>query len=319
MKFDCLLEKITYKKIAVVMTGLFLISLLPILYCSFFDYATGDDLWEGAVAHRVLVNQGTIKEFVTAIYEWAKVDYIGWEGNWSSIILWCLEPSIWGEKVYCITPWIALITLGGGITYILVYYLKKQLACNSSFLIIVSVLSCFLTIQYMPNIRCGIFWYTGMINYVVPYGLSLISFVWIDKFLETGLKRYYVYITLFYTYLGGAGYIPIVFAFEVLICFIVINILSRDHKKAIRAQWLLLPFFLLIAGFIFSAVSPGNAVRGGENYYFSIKRIFITILESVRQGFRGIIHWFLFARPLILGIPLLSLATWEQVDITKVK
>ena len=103
--------KLTYKKIAIVMLVLFFISLLPILYCSFFDYATGDDLWEGAAAHRVLVENGSVKEFFEAVFEWAKVDYLGWEGNWSSIILWCLEPSIWGEKVYCITPWIAIIAL----------------------------------------------------------------------------------------------------------------------------------------------------------------------------------------------------------------
>ena len=141
MKFQAICKKITYRKIALAMLGLFLISLLPILYCSFFDYANGDDLWEGAAAYRVLVNNGTLKDFLTAVFQWAKVDYFGWEGNWSSIILWCLEPSIWGEKVYCITPWIALFSLCGGTTYFLTHYLRKYVAADSSFGIIVSHLT----------------------------------------------------------------------------------------------------------------------------------------------------------------------------------
>ena len=50
MKDRVLLEKMSYKKIALILLGLFLVTLLPIIYCSFFNYANGDDLWEGAAA-----------------------------------------------------------------------------------------------------------------------------------------------------------------------------------------------------------------------------------------------------------------------------
>lgn len=309
------LRKITYKKIAITMVVLFLISLLPILYCSFFDYATGDDLWEGAAAYRVLVNNGSVKEFFKAIFEWAKGDYISWEGNWSSIILWCLEPSIWGEKVYCITPWIALISICGGTFYFLFYYLSKYLACSSSFTLMISVIISFLSVQYMPNVRNGIFWYTGMVNYIVPYGLCLISFVWFDKFIETGKKSYCVWASFVFAYLGGAGYTPIVLAFEIAFLFIVFKIYMYRNLKLIRVYWLILPLVLLTVGFIFSAISPGNAVRGGDSYYFSMMRIWTTILGCIKQGTLGGINWFLSVRPLFLLIPILMIAVWEQVDI----
>ena len=256
------IEKITYKKIAIFLATLFFISLLPILYCSFFDYATGDDLWEGAAAYRVLVNHGSIKDFFTAVFQWAKVDYFAWEGNWTSIFLWCIEPSNWGEKVYCITPWIALMFLCGGTAYFLVYFLKKYLEGSRFFLIIVSVIACFFSVQYMPYPRSGIYWYTGMINYVVPYGLCLLAFVWIDKFVEMGKKRYCLWVSLLYVYIGGAGYTPVVLAFEVLCLFILICLFRRDKTKTFRAFWLFFPLLLLTASFIFSAISPGYAVRG---------------------------------------------------------
>lgn len=319
MKFQAICKKITYRKIALAMLGLFLISLLPILYCSFFDYANGDDLWEGAAAYRVLVNNGTLKDFLTAVFQWAKVDYFGWEGNWSSIILWCLEPSIWGEKVYCITPWIALFALCGGTTYFLNHYCRKYVAADSCFGIIVSVIACFFSVQYMPNIRCGIFWYTGMVNYVVPYGLCLASFAWIDKFIEKGKKRYLVYTALTFAYLGGAGYTPIVLAFEILLFIILVNLIGHNYAQRKRTLWLLLPLALLTIGFIFSAISPGNAVRGGDSYYFGVERVLRTILESIKQGFFGAINWFISVRPLFLAAPLLFIVTWEKIDLAKIK
>lgn len=313
------LRKITYKKIAIFLLILFGLSLLPICYCSFFDYATGDDLWEGAAAYRVLANHGSVKDFFSAVFEWAKGDYLGWEGNWSSIILWSLEPSIWGEKVYCITPWVALIFLCGGTIYFLRHFLKKYLEGSQTFLVIVSVMACFFSVQYMPYPRGGIYWYTGMVNYVVPYGLCLMAFVWIDKFIETEKKRYCIWTALVFSYVGGAGYTPVVLAFEVLSLFILMYLLGHDKTKAFRSLWLLLPLFLLIVGFIFSAISPGNAVRGGESYYFGVKRALLTILESIKQGFGGGINWFITVRPLFLTAPLLFIVTWEEADIAKVK
>lgn len=319
MKSHLSWEKISYKKIALTMLGLFFVSLIPVIYCSFFDYATGDDLWEGAAAYRVLVNNGTIKEFITAVYEWAKGDYLGWEGNWSSIILWCLEPSIWGEKVYCITPWIALVFLCGGIGYFLFHYLKKYLSDNWEFLIIVSVIVCFFSVQYMPSIGSGIFWYAAMVNYVVPYGLCLAAFVWMDKFLEKGKKSHLIMTSIVFLYVGGAGYTPVVLAFLVSVVIIIIHACSHETQKKRRAYWLFLPLLLLSISFAFSAMSPGNAIRGGDNYYFSIGKVAVTVLEAVKQGFFGGIKWFFTVRPLILSFPILIIVTWEKVDIDQAR
>lgn len=313
------MKKATFDKIAWFMVICFIISLLPVLYCSLFDYASGDDLWEGAAAYRVLAEHGTIKEFFSEIYRWAKTDYNAWEGNWSSIILWCLEPSIWGEKVYCITPWIALFSLCGGSIYFLFHYLKKYLTGNTAFLIIISVIVCFFSVQYMPYIRGGIFWYTGMINYTFPYGLCLASFVWMDKFIKTGKKCYLIFTSVFFAYLGGSGYITIVLAFE-LLCFIILsNMFWQKNEQKFRPLWLLIPLILLITGFIFSAISPGNAARGGEEYYLGFTKIFMTIFESIKQGFLGGVGWFISVRPLVLTMPLIFITTWELIDVNKIK
>lgn len=311
-------EKIDYRKIEMIMAILFFLSLIPIMYCSFFNYATGDDLWEGAVAKQVIANGGDIKEFVQAIWNWAKVDYYGWEGNWSSIILWCLEPSIWGEKVYHITAWIALVSICGGSYYFFRYYLKKYFNAPGNLINITAIIVCFYCIQYMPYVRSGIFWYTGMINYVLPFGLCLASFVWADKFLVSGKKRWLTGVSIIFAYLGGAGYPPIILAFEIMI---LISFVFMIQNKGLykRGLFLLIPVFLLVAGFVFSAFSPGNAVRGGETYYFSVQRVVETLMQCLIQGCGGIIDTFVRVRPLFLMVPILSIATWELVDVNNIE
>lgn len=319
MKDRVLLEKMSYKKIALILLGLFLVTLLPIIYCSFFNYANGDDLWEGAAAYRVLAEGGTVKDFFIAIRDWFIVDYYGWEGNWSSIILWLIPPNIWGEKVYCITAWIALFHLCGSIIYFGSYYMQKFLNANRLYQAIVSILVCFFVIQYMPSIKNGVFWYTGMINYTVPFSLCIMSFVWIDKYMNIGYFRYLVLTTIIFMYLGGAGYTPIVLAFEVFLLFMMLYLLKGEFRRKKRMWGVFIPFVLLIVGFVISALSPGNAIRGGDSYFLDIPRIFTTVTECLRRGFVGIFEWFLTVRPLILIIPLLVILTWEQIDIKQTK
>jgi len=78
--------------------------MIPIIYCTLFNYATGDDLWEGSSLRRVIVAGGSFADAWAAFSDRFRMDYFGWEGNWSSIILWCIEPSIWGRNFISFQP-----------------------------------------------------------------------------------------------------------------------------------------------------------------------------------------------------------------------
>lgn len=56
----------------------------------------------------VLVGNGSILDALTAVFDEIRQIYYGWQGTWSSVFMFCFEPSIWGEKFYVITPWIGL-------------------------------------------------------------------------------------------------------------------------------------------------------------------------------------------------------------------
>lgn len=310
----------TYRNIAILICTITVITILPLLYCSFFDYATGDDLYEGAAAHQAIIQNLGFSGFCDAIRKQFISDYYGWEGNWSSIILWCLEPSIWGEKWYCITPWIGLGALCGGTGYFLRHITKKYFSMPRSCFWCIYPLIVLFSVQFMPYPRGGLFWYTGMINYTFPYGLVLASLVWLDKYLESGKARYIIGPSLVMAYLGGSGYLPIVLAFECMFLLLVYCLLFQ--KKTIyskRALYVLIPVVLLVTGFIISAISPGNAARGGDDYGFSVSRAIMTILRSLWLGLKQIPINFLQIRSLFM-LPLITvIAAWRLIDLSESK
>ena len=94
------------------------------------------------------------------------------------------------------------------------------------------------------------------------------------------------------TYLGGAGYPPLVLA-AVWMLFLMIGAFAglvrepdKDQRISRRRNALLLiPFVLEMIGFIISAAAPGNKVRGGEDFGFSVSRVFSTLgLAMTAQG-----------------------------------
>ncbi len=285
MKTKIKMEKVfSYKILSWGMLVLFLLSLLPILYCSFFDYATGDDLWEGAVAYRVLQQGGSLRELFSAVFSWMKTDYLGWQGNWSSTFLWCFSPNVFGEKAYCITPWIGLVSICAGHWYCFWYFNEKYIGLRKEMFLFLYSLITLLAVQYMPYIRGGIFWYSAMINYTFPYGLTMAIFVWIDKFLNSKKYRYLVFLALAFSFLGGSGYLAIVLNFEIMALVIVYQIMKTDRCKRKKALLLGVPFILLLIGFVVSAMSPGNAIRGGEEYGFDMSTVILTLKECIIQG-----------------------------------
>ncbi len=285
---------------------LLIVTIVPIFYFSFFDYATGDDLGYGAAARQALLRGDGIVGVVDAACNNVRSYWHSWQGTWASVFLFSVEPSIWGERVYIITAWIALLCIIGGTAYFADVLLNKLLGEKDGLIkrtLIVSVL--LLGIQYIPSIRGGIYWYTSVSHYIIPYGLCLAMMGWSIRWLDTGLKRYFVGILLIMTYLGGAGYPELVLGaawtgFLVAYGYIRAIVSKKEASKEARVEnqnsekhirrinMLLIPFALEMIGFVISAIAPGNKNRGGDDFGFSIVRVGTTIASSVADAAVGI-------------------------------
>ena len=95
------------------------ISILPFVYLSFFDYANGDDFNYGWMTHQAWLSAGSILAVLQSACAVVRNTWYSWQGTWSSVFLFSLQPGIWNEKAYGLTVWIALFCIMGGSYYFL--------------------------------------------------------------------------------------------------------------------------------------------------------------------------------------------------------
>ena len=125
---------------------------------------------------------------------------------------------------------------------------------------------------------------------------------WALMYLHTGKTGYLIGMFVSTAYMGGAGYPEVVITGLGLFFICVWGCISDDASSGRRAGALRLifPMVLVAAGFILSAAAPGNAIRGGEDYGFSLGRVAEVFTGSFASGVTGYLKYYLTVRPLIL-------------------
>ena len=288
---------------AVISVALFVLTLIPIILIAPFGHATGDDLGYGAHVMQALRDGTGIAGALSNIAGEIVSKWYTWQGTWASIFLFCIEPSVFGERLYTIVPLLAVAMFCIGTGYFLYHFLTRVMRISrSAFVTIFSLLS-ILAIQYMPYMRGGIFWYTSVAHYLIPYCAAMVSAVFADRFLQTGQNKYLAGMCLLMAYLGGASYPAIVLSLELTLLLILYA--AADGRMSRRCLLILLPLALMLAGFAVSAAAPGNKVRGGEGFGSrGAAGIVMVIVNSIKVcAVRGA-GYFLRARPLILLLPI---------------
>ena len=314
-KANLICASIKGKWVAGISLGLYILSLLPILYLSFFSYATGDDLGKGWRAHRVFVERRGILAFVQAVSEEMHAEYMGREGTWFSNMVLAVPPNVFHERLYTITAWISVISLMAGTFYFLKLVIEKILGLSRNVTISLLSLVCFVSIQYIPYIRGGVFWYTGVMHYQAPYCFALISIYLLYVWLTEGKRSTLAGLFLCMFYIGGSHYQAMVISFFLyFILLVAFWFINRENKASNKpVVWAVGPLLVGIIGFIVCALAPGNNVRAmedGSTMDFSVLRVVATLGKCVASLGKDIVSYFLGKRLLLVMFPLVFLIAW---------
>lgn len=280
---------------------LFALSLIPIVVVAPYVRSTGDDLNYSRFVHHTLENGGNIIDVMRTVWEMVQSTWGTWQGTWSSVALFSLQPGIWGNEWYPLTILIALICIVTG-TWYLLHSMLRLLGVRGAGRWSVAFLAAIVMIQYMPNMKCGIFWWTSVAHYIIAYGITMMCMGWSLRWMEAGRTRYLVGMIIGMSYLGGAGYPEVVLGAVWFFLVIVPMMIVGDRARRKRALILLIPFALEMNGFAISAVAPGNKNRGGEDFGFSMSRVISTLMGCVADGITGTVQDMVRAR---LYLPLL--------------
>ncbi len=290
-----------------------LLSFVPVLYCGMFNYASADDFSKSYTVHNVLLDGGTVLDAVWASVLAAASVWQIWEGTWASNFFLAFQPSIWGEHAYAVTVPLCMLYTFAGTGYFLWELLRVRMHLPKKAFWILFWMQAFLFLQFMPYIRGGMFWYTGMAHYVMPMCFTLLMAAWMLKWGRTGCKRYCVYMLLDGIYLGGSHYQHILLVLLVLLTgFFWSVFIDRTNRKRMLFLWL--PIAEILAGLYVCIRSPGNLVRGGEGFGVNAQVILEMPLSCMAAAARHGAEYFRQVPLLIPFCVIAFLAGWKYVD-----
>lgn len=273
------------KNITLISIMIFIIMMLPILYLTSVNRATGDDYGYAVSTRAAWTSTHSLVEVGRAMCQTVKSFYGGWQGTWFSIALFSLQPEVFHDGAYVIVAALMLLLWIAS-----TFYLFRQLLCvNMGFgkwgCLLITVCFLAVSIEFIPSTRSSVFWYNGCAHYMIPFAMCQVLTVWLLRYCTEYRKSSLAGIILFMTLLGGSNYQAALFA---LIAAFYIGtatwILTRDK----RIYTLCIPVSFELVGLFISFMSPGNKSRGGEDFGFSIPRAIKTIGRSFFYGIRDI-------------------------------
>jgi len=148
-------------RIAFLAVLLYLISLIPIFLFSSYCHPLADDFTYGLLVHRAVVSGGGIPEILSAAAETVRDYYFTWQGTFSAIFLFALQPGAFSESAYFLTPFIIIGCLSLS-TFVLMHFVYcRLLGGKSSQAVILSALTLLLSVQMVTNQAQAFYWFNG--------------------------------------------------------------------------------------------------------------------------------------------------------------
>lgn len=289
-------KKLTIIKIVSQMEILFfLLLLLPIFYLSFVNRASGDDYGYGTYTRAAWMGSHSLVAVGRAVWQTIRQFYYGWQGTWFSIFVFSLQPEVFHDDAYVIVAFLMLFLWIGSTLYLFWQILCRNMKLDKWSYLLVTVCFLIISIEFIPSYKSSIFWFNGCAHYMLPFAMCQMVAAWLLRYVEAYQVRYLIGIVVFMTLLGGSNYLAALFA---LIVTFYVGIAVWMLKRDKRILALLLPVFTELVGLVISMRAPGNRVRGGEDFGFSIRKCIETIGYSFRKGI-GDIGTYCRERPMI--------------------
>lgn len=230
---------------------------LPLLALAPCAVPAADDYSYGTQTHRAWQESGSVPAAVAAAGRTAVRTWHGWQGTFSAVFLMALQPAVFGERLYAITPYLMLASLFAGVFSLCLVLYGEVFRLGRESAATVAAVICGLCAALIPSAVQGLFWYNGAVYYVLFYGLWLIACALGIRVVRRGGALRTALLLLLAIVLGGGNYVTALSCAVVGIAAMLLMLLQRTPGR----KRLLLPLAVFLAAFALSVAAPGNAVR----------------------------------------------------------
>lgn len=296
--------------------ALLILICIPLFVVTRYAYMYSDDLRYGAVTHHAIVNGQPWRIFGLAAKQAAEI-YRTWQGSFSAVFLFALQPGIWGEQYYQLGIYIVIacmIFLQAALIRRLQGKGTARLA-PADFVGFCSLL-CLVQIFYMPYPDDCFYWFNGGLYYIVFYCLQLLLLSEIlvllrfPKHLDTKKRLFFAWM-LCLTVIVGGGNLATGLSTALALCLIAAALFFMKNRHRFRV---LAVTVVYLAAFAVNIAAPGNAVRGQEAGYHLMSPV-ATVFVAMWHCLTNIYSWTDLKMWLILltAAPIL----WKMASVIK--
>ena len=267
----------TPKNLAVLLSIVYVISLIPLLWIAQYNYPSADDYSIGSQCHQVWEVSHSVFQVIWAGIVRTVDDWFHWMGYFTSNFLMAIPPSTFGERFYVLTTWIILGMLSASTMYLLHVIFVRVFKGDKYTSHCISMITLFITIQCMVGRTEAFYWYSGAANYMLLHSMSLFFYgLLISSVYAQGKKRAIdlAVASVLGFFIGGGNQMT---ALNVAIVLLIAIGFMVYQKKLKENRTLMLPFGLFYVGFLLNVVAPGNWIRAeGATGMNPIKAIFVS-------------------------------------------
>lgn len=264
---------------------IYLISLLPILALSFYCHPSADDFNYGVKTHLAVMSGQGICGIIQAALETVCENYISWQGTFSAIFFFSLQPGVFSESAYFLTPFVMIGALSISTVILMLGLYKYVFHGRRSHAVFVSMILLFLQIQKVYNDTEAFYWFNGASYYTLFYAFSILLAAELVSLVYSGKTRH-VFGCIGLAILVGGGNYSTALCTSVAVVLLGILLWRKHHPMH---KWIAIICMCLVAAFIVSVAAPGNAVRAAsiEQSYSPV----IAIVQSLLQAAQCIRNW----------------------------
>lgn len=298
-----------FAKIDILIVGLaILLTVLSVVAGGRYVYPQGDDFEYGAYSHQALENGEGVLGVLGGAGKMVVKSYQSWQGTFSSIFLMALQPGIWGEEYYHLTPFMLLFLLASSLFFFMDSVFRKILRAEKREVLFLFFLASFLMIQLAPAPVSAFYWWNGAIHYTgaMAFLLYMVSFMIRATAANRGKAVYIAGACITAVMVGGGNLVTALIG-----CILVVYALIAAglFKRKDLLKYILIPGTTLVAAFILNAAAPGNWIRqdqSGELIRYGVAGSIIKSFEVCIEyalGEWSDVFWILM---ILAALPLLS-------------
>ncbi len=281
----------------------FAASLLPLLAISVYNHPSADDYNYSILTRQVWLETGSVLQVLKAAAETAVYYFNEWEGLYAAPFFLALQPGIFGETAYMLTPWMTIGSLTAGSLLFFHVLVRRILKGTKSQWLQLSAIGLFLMVNLLPSAVEGFYWHNGAFKYTVFHALllALLCLAWHLEQPETKHKPLKLAVLAAGTaVLAGCNHVTTFLGILLYLAWGVGYLLAGQRKKS------MIPFlagFIMTAGFLINLTAPGTAVR--QATCLDRPGVIGTILISISDTLRYYQEWMtpLFGVCLAAAVP----------------